>query len=84
MKTSLKKSTEKILTLISDTLISLNEKYKNRTTVSTNGTLKLNKATKHDSGEYSMETHSSTDGVLLHTVNIHLHILGKTNNLLTY
>ncbi|XP_076744916.1 uncharacterized protein LOC143420687 [Maylandia zebra] len=79
MKTSLKKSTEKILTLINDTLISLNDKYKNRTTVSTNGTLKLNKATKHDSGEYSMETHSSTDGVLLHTVNIHLHILAPVS-----
>ncbi|XP_039888601.1 uncharacterized protein LOC120734095 [Simochromis diagramma] len=79
MKTSLKKSTEKILTLINDTLISLNEKYKNRTIFFPNGTLKLKKATKHDSGEYSMETHSSTDGVLLHTVNIHLHILAPVS-----
>ncbi|XP_026038084.1 uncharacterized protein LOC113030660 isoform X1 [Astatotilapia calliptera] len=79
MKTSLKKSTEKILTLINDTLISLNEKYKNRTIFFPNGTLKLEKATKNDSGEYSMETHSSTDGVLLHTVNIHLHILAPVS-----
>ncbi|XP_042083109.1 uncharacterized protein LOC121815594 isoform X2 [Haplochromis burtoni] len=79
MKTSLKKSTDNILTLINDKLFVLNEKYKNRTTVSTNGTLKLEKATKHDSGEYNMETHSSTDGVLLHTVNIHLHILAPVS-----
>ncbi|XP_035761279.1 uncharacterized protein LOC118453806 [Neolamprologus brichardi] len=81
IKTSLKKSTENILTLIIhyDTLISLNEKYKNCTTVSTNGTFKLNKAIKNDSGEYTMETHSSTEGVLLHTVNIHLHILAPVS-----
>ncbi|XP_035761277.1 uncharacterized protein LOC118453804 [Neolamprologus brichardi] len=47
--------------------------------VSTNGTLKLEKATKNDSGEYSMETHSSTEGVLLHRVNIHLHILAPVS-----
>ncbi|XP_039888170.1 uncharacterized protein LOC120733804 isoform X2 [Simochromis diagramma] len=79
MKTSFKKSTENILTLINDTLIRLNEKYKNRTIFFPNGTLKLEKATKHDSGEYNMETHSSTDGVLLHTVNIHLHILAPVS-----
>ncbi|CAI5642990.1 unnamed protein product [Oreochromis niloticus] len=79
IKTSLKKSADNILTLKNDTLISLNEKYKNRTIFFTNGTLKLNKATKNDSGEYSMETHNSTEGVLLHTVNIHLHILAPVS-----
>ncbi|CAI5643000.1 unnamed protein product [Oreochromis niloticus] len=79
IKTSLKKSTDKILMLINDKLVTLNGKYKNRTIFSTNGTLKLNKATKNDSGEYSMETHSSADGVLLYTVNIHLHILAPVS-----
>ncbi|CAI5642994.1 uncharacterized protein LOC102083115 isoform X2 [Oreochromis niloticus] len=79
IKTSLKKSTDNILTLKNDTLISLNEKYKNRTIFFTNGTLKLNKATKNDSGAYRMETHNSTDGVLLYAVNIHLHILAPVS-----
>ncbi|CAI5643001.1 unnamed protein product [Oreochromis niloticus] len=79
IKTSLKKSTDKILMLINDKLVSLNEKYKNRTIFSTNGTLKLTKATKNDSGEYSMETYNSTEGVLLYTVNIHLHIVAPVS-----
>ncbi|XP_039474257.1 uncharacterized protein LOC120442254 isoform X2 [Oreochromis aureus] len=79
IKTSLKTSTDNILTLKNDTLISLNEKYKNRTIFFTNGTLKLNKAAKNDSGEYSMETHNSTEGVLLYAVNIHLHILAPVS-----
>ncbi|XP_039474016.1 carcinoembryonic antigen-related cell adhesion molecule 6-like [Oreochromis aureus] len=79
IKTSLKKSTDKILMLINDKLVTLNEKYKNRTTFFPNGTLKLKKVTKNDSGEYSMETHISAEGVLLHTVNIHLHILAPVS-----
>ncbi|CAI5642992.1 unnamed protein product [Oreochromis niloticus] len=73
-KTSLKKNASNILTLSHYSLSAINEKYKNHITVFKNGTFKINKSTKNDSGEYMVEIHSSTNGSLLHTKNIYLDI----------
>ncbi|XP_042083110.1 uncharacterized protein LOC121815595 [Haplochromis burtoni] len=73
-KISLKKNACNILTLSSYPLNVINKKYKNHITVFKNGTFKINKSTKNDSGEYMVEIHSSTNGSLLHTKNIYLDI----------
>ncbi|CAI5642999.1 unnamed protein product [Oreochromis niloticus] len=73
-RTSLTKNKDVILRLKNNSLINMNENFKNRTFLG-NGIFNLTKATKNDSGEYTMEQYNSTDGVLLHTVNIYLDIL---------
>lgn len=73
----LKKNTDIILSLKNYSLLNINEEYKSRSTFFTNGTFMLSSATKNDSGEYTMEKHSS-NGLSLHKIIVELDILGKT------
>lgn len=76
------KNKDVILRLKNNSLVNINENFKSRTFFG-NGIFNLTKATKNDSGEYTMEQYNSTDGVLLHTVHIYLAILGKTKQSLS-
>ncbi|KAI3373860.1 hypothetical protein L3Q82_022440 [Scortum barcoo] len=65
-KTTILKTTEKKVVILHD-------EYKNKSSYFTNGTFKLNKAQKRDSGDYLLETYTS-NGTLVHKINIHLKI----------
>ncbi len=55
----------------------MTDKEYNHSAFFTNGMFKLDKATKNDSGDYQLETYAA-DGVLMHKINFHLEIQGKT------
>lgn len=55
-------------------------KYRDHSSFFTNGTFKLKKLCKNDSGYYGLDTHNLADGVLQHRKNISLEIQGKTKN----
>ncbi|XP_071317339.1 hepatic and glial cell adhesion molecule-like isoform X3 [Trachinotus anak] len=69
----LTKDTHIILKVTNNTGV-INSKYSDRSAFFTNGTFKLETVTKEDSGDYLLETHRLTDGVLLHKNNINLQI----------
>ncbi|XP_039474064.1 uncharacterized protein LOC120442211 [Oreochromis aureus] len=77
-KTRFEKNTDVILNLKNYSLLNINEKYRSRSTLFTNGTFMLSSATKNDSGEYKMEKHAS-DGVLLHKIIVELDILAPVS-----
>ncbi|XP_047463313.1 uncharacterized protein LOC125021335 [Mugil cephalus] len=74
-KMSLKKNSDMIFRLVNNTdLTDTNSKKDKRMSFLNNGTLKLNEASKEDSGDYLLETFNSTTGELLHNMNIHVEI----------
>ncbi|XP_056253916.1 CD48 antigen-like [Seriola aureovittata] len=72
-QTTLKKNTQSILRITINTGV-INSKYNDHSAFFTNGTFKLEKVTMNDSGDYVLETHGFTDGLLLHKINIHIEI----------
>lgn len=72
-------TTDTILNVINNTVLHIDKEYSNHSAFFINGTFKLGKVTKRYSGDYKLETHGH-DGKLLHTINFHLEILGKTKN----
>ncbi|XP_026185212.1 CD48 antigen-like isoform X2 [Mastacembelus armatus] len=72
-KTSLKKNRNMIFMVTDNTKVLIN-KYRNDFAFFPNGTFRLYNTTKRDSGDYKLETYSSTDGILLHIINISLEI----------
>ncbi|XP_071317620.1 cell adhesion molecule CEACAM5-like [Trachinotus anak] len=71
----LTKDTHIILKVTNNTGV-INSQYSDRSAFFTNGTFKLETVTKEDSGDYLLETHRLTDGVLLHKINTHLEMQG--------
>ncbi|XP_026184688.1 CD48 antigen-like [Mastacembelus armatus] len=72
-KTSLKKNTNVILRTTNKTT-DIKDNFKNRLAFYSNGTLRLNNATKGDSGDYQLDIHDVSDGKLQRTVKIHIEI----------
>uniref|UniRef100_A0A3Q2QSS1 Immunoglobulin V-set domain-containing protein n=1 Tax=Fundulus heteroclitus TaxID=8078 RepID=A0A3Q2QSS1_FUNHE len=56
-----------------------NAKYNNNYEYFTNGTLKVDKTTKNDSGIYQLEVYSSSSGILQRKIKLHLYIIGREN-----
>lgn len=70
-----KNETTNILNTINMVVI-LHEEYKNRSAYFTNGTFKLDKAQRRDSGDYQLQIYASS-GTLLYKINMHLEIQGR-------
>ncbi|XP_026185214.1 uncharacterized protein LOC113143637 [Mastacembelus armatus] len=72
-KTSLKKNTNVILTTTKKTP-EVQDKFKGQFEFYSNGTLRLNNATKRDSGDYQLDIHDVSGRELQRTVKIHIEI----------
>ncbi len=59
-----------------DMVVILHDEYLNHSAYFSNGTFKLNKARKTDSGDYQLQIFAS-NGALLHKINMHLEIQGR-------
>ncbi|XP_026184800.1 CD48 antigen-like [Mastacembelus armatus] len=77
-KTSLKKNTDIILRTTNKTT-DIKDNFKNRIVFYSNGTLRLNNATKGDFGDYQLEIHDVSDGKLQRTVKINIEIQGPVS-----
>ncbi|XP_038563427.1 uncharacterized protein LOC119894816 isoform X1 [Micropterus salmoides] len=64
---------KRIFKILNNAVASIDKEY-HRSAFFSNGTFKLEKATKQDSGHYQLETYRATDGVLLHKINMSLEI----------
>ncbi|XP_047462227.1 uncharacterized protein LOC125020777 [Mugil cephalus] len=74
-KFTLKKNSDIIFSLMKNTdLTDTNSEKDKRMTFFNNGTFKLNKASKEDSGDYLLETFDSTNGLSVHIIHIHVEI----------
>ncbi|XP_047464008.1 uncharacterized protein LOC125021829 [Mugil cephalus] len=74
-KLTLKKDSDIIFKLVDNTdVLDVNHKEGKKMTFFNNGTLKLNKASKEDSGDYVLEIYNSVTGRFLNKINITVQI----------